>query len=182
MSNPILTGLAGFSVLLLVSGMTQHQPDFSGTWVLVDARVAGATRASSGTAEAGGGVPTTVDTISGAAFNCGRECTITHKGQTLTIDNAQLADFVGRDKSRPTPAVTLQLDGREVTVIDSFNPHLNIPVTAKWNGDKLQIDGRGDPIAVNQLLSIEATQLVVVSVTFLNGERRSEVTFKYKKK
>jgi len=155
--------------------------------VLVEALLVGATRGSLGTPEASGGVPTKGvptknDTISGAAFNCGRECTITHKGQTLTIDNAQLADYPGRDKSLRTPAVTLHLDGRQDAVVDSFNPHLKISVTAKWQGHQLQIDSLRDPLAATQLISLDGTQLVVVSARFLNGERRYEMTFKYKKK
>jgi hypothetical protein len=100
----------------------------------------------------------------------------------LTVGTAQLADFVGRDKSRATPAVTLHLDGRQAAVVDSFQPHRTISVTAKWDGDRLQIDSRLDPTATTQFLSLEEAQLVVVNVTYLNGERRSEVTFKYNRK
>jgi len=181
MPNGVLVSLVVVSVLLPRPEASQRQPDFSGHWVLAEALVSGATRGSSGTRAASGGVPTTTNTISGAPFNCGRACTITHKGQALTIDHAQLADYVGRDKSRPTPAVTLRLDGREITVVNSFNPHLQIPVTATWHGDRLQIDSRRDPVARTQSLSLEGEHLVVVSVTHLNGERRSELTFRYKK-
>jgi hypothetical protein len=78
--------------------------------------------------------------------------------------------------------VTLHLDGRQAAVVDSFQPHRTISVTAKWDGDRLQIDSRLDPTATTQFLSLEEAQLVVVNVTYLNGERRFEVTFKYNRK
>jgi hypothetical protein len=80
--------------------------------------------------------------------------------------------------------VTLHLDGRKEAVVHSWNarPGATIPVTATWQANKLQIDS-GDPsLAITQSISVVDTQLVAVSVTFLNGERHSETTFKYKKK
>jgi hypothetical protein len=182
MPKELLAILGIVSALLVpASGAAQRQPNFSGHWMLVEALSTGATRASSGT-PAPGGVPTRSNTIGGAAVNCGRECTIVHKGQMLTIDNAQLADFAGKDKSRRTPAVTFQLDGRRASVVDSFSPSRELSVTAKWNGDKLEVTTGEERLVHKQLLSLEEAQLVVVSVTSLNGERRSELTFKYKKK
>jgi hypothetical protein len=113
--------------------------------------------------------------VSGAGFNCGRECTIVHKGQTLTIAKALL----GWDAT-PVPAVRLQLDGRQISVADPFTPNRQIPVTAKWNGDKLDITSSAGSYSVTQSVSITAGQLVVV--TSVNRPAAQPVTFKYKKK
>jgi hypothetical protein len=123
--------------------------------------------------------PVLANTVSGAPFNCGRECTIVHKGQTLRIDRAYLAS-----SSTPAPAVTLQLDGRETSVVDSFSPNRELPATAQWNGDQLKITSSIDcfrgACTITQLVSIEATQLVVV--TSSNTDGNQPVTFRYKKK
>jgi hypothetical protein len=157
----------------------QRRPDFSGQWVLVEALVTGSTR---GSEETSGPRHTSSNTISGAAFNCGRECTIAQKGLTLTIQNAELADYPGKDRSRPTPAVTLQMDGDQRSVVDSFSPSRQLPVTAKWEGNELEItSGRGS-LVQTQSLSLEGKQLVVVNVAQVNGDRGSEVTFKYQRK
>jgi len=93
----------------------------------------------------------------------------------LTVDKAHLASH-----PTPAPAVTLHLDGRQTSVVDSFSPRREIPVTAKWNGDKLEITSSTGLHTITQLVSIEATQLVVV--TSVNIEADQPVTFKYKKK
>jgi len=157
----------------------QRRPDFSGQWVLVEALVTGATR---GSEESSAPRHTSSNTISGAAFNCGRECTIAQKGLALTIQNAELADYPGKDKSRPTPPVTLQMDGVQRTVVDSFSPSRQLPVTATWQGNKLQITSGTGSLVQTQSLSLEAKQLVVVNVAQVNGDRGSEVTFKYQQK
>jgi hypothetical protein len=77
-------------------------------------------------------IPTTSTTISGAPVNCGTACTITQKGDTLTIADAQLADYPGKDTSQPTPAVALHLNGQQLEVVDSFSPARQIPVRARW--------------------------------------------------
>ncbi len=171
-------------VLLSVTGAAQSRPNFSGSWVLVQALRSGPSRGESQPAPAV--VSAKIDTISGAAFNCGRQCTITHKGQTLTVDSAQLREVPGQDKSFRAPVVTLDLDGRQATVIDSSDPippYRTIPVIAKWQGTSLQVESdlRSDPLFTTQSLSLEGTQLVVVSVRFLNGQRHSEVTLRYAK-
>ena len=167
------------TLTLFALPQAQRRPDFSGHWVLAEALVTGATR---GSTEAIGPRPTTVNTISGAAFNCGRECTIAHKEQTLTIENAQLAEYKGKDKSLVTPPLTLRLDGREAEVIDTFSPARTIPAAATWKGRTLTIETRSGSRTVNQSLSLDSTQLVVVVVDTFDGERMSTVTFKYKKK
>ncbi len=122
---------------------------------------------------------TSSTTVSGAAFNCGTGCTLIQKGQTLTIENAQLADYPGKDKSKPTPPVTLHLDGRKAEVIDSFSPERQISVSARWEGNKLSITSSEPGIGFPQTLSIEDGQLVVVTESARHG---SQTIFKYKKK
>ena len=177
----IFVSLVAASVLVPAVTSAQRKPDFSGEWVLVESLATGSTRASSG---AGSGRRSTSNTISGAAFNCGRECTITQKGQTLTISNAQLADYAGKDKSRPTPSLTLRLDGREAEVVNTFSPDSKIVVTTNWDGIKIQIDSGRPPSSIRrtQVLSIEGAQLVVDNVAFIQGERRPELTLKYRRK
>ena len=174
----ILAGLAAVAVLVPVSGTAQRRPDLSGHWVLVTATTTGGrTKEKSGKPKASGEVPATSTTVSGAAFNCGSECTIFQKGPTLTVDQAHLGS-----NPKPAPAVTLPLDGSQTSVIDSFNPDSprKIPVTAKWNGSKLEITSATGSHAYTQLISLEGTQLVVV--TSSDFEAAQPVTFKYKKK
>jgi hypothetical protein len=176
MFREIVASLVVVAVFVPLSGAAQRRPDLSGHWVLVTATIAAArTRGRPGTPQASGEVPTTSNTVSGAAFNCGSECTIVQKGQMLTIDNAQLAL-----SPTPAPAVTLHLDGHQTSAVDSFSPRREIPVTAKWNGDKLEITSSTGSHTITQLVSIEAGQLVVV--TSVNIEADQPVTFKYKKK
>ena len=175
----ILVCVVAVSVLVPKSGVAQRRPDLSGNWVLAKATSAGGgrTKEKSGSPKASGEVPTTSTTVSGAAFNCGSECTIIQKGQTLTVDKGYLASM-----PTPAPAVTLQLDGHQASVIDSFNPNPRrpIPVTAKWNSDKLEIISSTGAHTITQLVSIEGAQLVVV--TSSNFEGAQPVTFRYKKK
>ncbi len=122
-----------------------------------------------------GQTQTTLTTVSGAAFNCGRECTIVHKGQMLMIDEALL----GSDKT-VAPTVTLHLDGRKISVVDSFNPQREIPVTAMWNGERLEIISSTGSRTVTQSVTLEAGELVVV--TAFNRDAARPVTFRYRKK
>jgi hypothetical protein len=175
MCRIIRAGLAGVLILLPVSGTAQSRPNLSGDWTLVSATTSG-TRgprepdSSSGRAER----PTTSNTASGAAFNCGRQCTIVQKGQTLTIDKALLGT-----STTPAPAVTLQVDGRQLSVVDSFSPRREIPVTATWNGNRLEIVSSTGSRTVTQSLAIEAGQLVVV--TSFTRDAARPVTFRYRK-
>jgi len=176
MFRAIVASLVAVAVFVPLSGVAQRRPDLSGNWVLVTATTTGSrTTGKSETPKASGEVPTTSTTISGAAFNCGTECTIIQKGQTLTVDKALLA-------SRPTPAlaVTLHLDGHQMSVVDSFNPPREIPVMAKWNGTRLEITTSTGSHAYNQLISLERTQLVVVTSSNFGADQ--PVTFRYKKK
>lgn len=119
-------------------------------------------------------------TVSGAPFNCGRECTIVHKRETLEIDRAYLAS-----SPTPAPSVTLQLDGRRRSVVDSFSPTREIPATAQRIGDRLKITSSTmtslmGEYAITQFVFIEATQLVVVTSVNIDGS--PPMTFRYKKK
>jgi hypothetical protein len=187
-----MTRVLGAIAAVLMSGAvlaphgesSPQPPDLSGHWVLVEALVEGTTRSSSApaTTTGTGGAPTSLNTVSGAAFNCGRECTITQTGGTLTVAEAQLADYAGKDRTRQTPLVALPLDGREHTVIDSFNPHLELSVVAGWRDDTLHIDSRRARTAKRQIVSLDGARLVVVSIAYLNGVQRSAVTFRYEKR
>jgi hypothetical protein len=169
--------LVGVMLLLPAWGQTQRRPDFSGEWELVEALASGARRDG---AASEGPRRTTSTTISGAAFNCGRGCTIVHKGPKLTIRDAQLAGDVG--KARPTPPVTLNLDGRPMKVVDSFNPSRELSVTVRWDGNKVRIDKADPGIAITQRLSLEDGQFVVVTSTMLHGEPRGDVTYRYRRR
>jgi len=181
-SAAIAIGVVSAGAVLPMSAEAQRRPDFSGHWILVDGQVSGAARDSS--KPAADQRPTITTTISGSPFNCGRECTITQKGQTLTIADARLADYPGRDKSQPTPAVTIDVDGRTTRVVDSFSPSRQLPVSARWDGDRLRIESQPPESAVAriQVLSLKPGVMVVVSSTTINGEAHDQTTFTYRRK
>lgn len=175
MNNPLARRLAWvfISSCGVIQASAQDQPSLSGSWVLVDAPRVGANRGSVNTAAPPQDLGM-LDTISGAAFNCGRECSITHQGQALTIEKALLAS------SRAVPTVVLQLDGRQANVVDSFNPNRELSVSASWKGNKLEIVSGTGARAKTQILSITAGQLVVVSTSATPAAK--PITFTYKKK
>jgi hypothetical protein len=159
-------------ILLPASGEAQRRPDFSGEWELVEALASGGGRDG---AASEGPRRTTSTTISGAVVNCGRGCTITQKRQTLTIARAQLADS---NPSKPAPIVTLQLDSMETKVVDSFNPSIELPVIARWQGGVLEVETRSR-VPWKQTLRIVKNELLVVST---NPRFGTEMTLKYRKK
>jgi hypothetical protein len=171
--------------LPIAQAEAQRRPDLSGPWELVEALATGPGR--DGTAS---DKPrrTTSTTISGAPFNCGRGCTIAQKGQTLTIENAQLPVAAGTDTGQIPPPVTLHLDGRHTKVVDSFNWQAarELPVMARWEGNTVRIESVGQgataTFAWTQLLSLEDGQLVVVTTSIRDGEPRWGTTFRYRKK
>jgi hypothetical protein len=169
-------------VLLSTSGIAQRKPDFSGQWELTEALVTGTTRDGTTSDKPR---RTTSTTISGAPFNCGRGCTISQKGQTLTVDQAQLGGDSGKNNS-PPPAVTFSLNGRETKVIDSFNAPRELPVIARWVGNEVRVEtvqqGQMATIAWTQTVSLEDGQLVVVSTATRDGEARGGTTFTYRRK
>lgn len=176
---------AGVLALLTVEPEAQRLPNLSGHWELVEALATGPGRDGTVSDKPR---PTTSTTISGAPFNCGRGCTIVQKGQTLTIDNAQLADIPGRDKTRPPPSMAFHVNGQQMKVVDSYNwdPPREMPVTARWDGDKVRIEtvdhGAMATLTWTQLLSLEDGQLVVVTTSIRDGQPRSGTTFRYRKK
>ena len=174
--STILSSLGILFVLVSGHGSAQSQPDLSGDWVLTRATVSGGR--STGEPVASQPVketPTSNNTFSGAAFNCGRQCTIVHKGQTLTVENALLAS-----NTKAAPPVTLRLDGRARSVLDSFSPGREIPVTAKWNRDKLEIISSSGPVSVSESIRIDGGQLVVVILA--DRQPAQPVTLRYSKK
>lgn len=168
------------TVLLSTSGLAQRKPDFSGQWELTEALVTGASRDGTTSDKPR---RTTSTTISGAPVNCGRGCTISQKGQTLTIDHALLG---GDAKDKQPPPVTFSLDGRERNVVDTFNPSRELPVTARWDGVKVRVEtterGAFATIQWTQVLSIEDGHLVVVSTSTRDRETRWGTMFKYRRK
>lgn len=168
----LTTGLLSLAMM----GNTQQHPGFSGDWVLISA-TATAARTSGGTAtrEAGGETHTTSTTVSGAAFNCGRACTIVQNGDQLTIRNSLLADA-----SEPARPITLRVDGRPAQILDSFSPNRKIPATAAWKGDTVVITSSTGSHAITQTLSIEGSQLVVVTAAGMDPTH--PVTFRYERK
>ena len=180
MSRRTIVALAISTSLAAPLSAQTRRPDFSGKWVWVESRVSGGGRSGEAPAD---GTRSSVHTSSGAAFNCGRECTIAQKGATLTIDNAQLADYKGKDPSERTPPVTFRIDGREAEVVDSFNPSARLTASAKWDGNKVQIASRSGASSISrtQLLSLEDGNLVVVHIATVSGEP-VRVTMKYRKK
>jgi hypothetical protein len=163
-------------ILIPLARAGQPAPNFSGDWVLITATTSGArSTGQAGRAPTTGETRTTTNTASGAAFNCGRGCTILHKDQTLTIDKALLGS-----NTQPAQRVTLQLDGRENPVIDSFSPNGEIPATAQWNGNKLEISSSASSHTIKQLVSLEGAQLVVVTSFGLAAAQ--PVRFTYRKK
>jgi hypothetical protein len=52
----------------------------------------------------------------------------------LTIEKALLGS-----NATPAPPVTLDLDGRQRPVVDSFSPPRELPVTAAWSGNTIEI-------------------------------------------
>ena len=172
--------LAGLSLLSPLPAAGQRPPDLSGDWVLVSATSTGAGRGHSANdaRETDGEHRITSDTVSGAPFNCGRRCTIVHKGQVLTLDHALLA-------GRPTiaPAVSLQLDGRQRSVVDSFSPRRTIPARAEWVGDRLKITSSittslEGGLTLTQFVFIQAGQLVVVTA---DDVVVGPITFRYRR-
>jgi hypothetical protein len=159
-------------MLLPALGEAQQRPDFSGEWELVEALVTGGGRDGTVSEEPR---RTTSTTISGAAFNCGRGCTLTQKGHALTVARAQLA---ASHPSSPPPNVTLELDGKERKVVDSFNTSSELSVIARWQSGGLEVETRSR-VPWKQTLRIEKNELLVVST---NPRFATEMTLRYRKK
>jgi hypothetical protein len=93
----------------------------------------------------------------------------------LTLEKALLGS-----NATPAPPVTLDLDGRQRPVVDSFSPPRELPVTAAWSGDTIEITtATGRSMTTTQIVSIEVGQLVVV--TRVNIADAAPVTLRYRK-
>lgn len=172
----ILAGAIMVSIQLSVTAARQRHPALSGHWVMAaaagtDVRGIAPGRAGAPSAEH----RTRSNTVSGAVFNCGRECTIVQRGDTLTISDALLSSA-----TKPASTVVLQMDGQAHAANDSFNPGRRIVATATWRGNRLEITSPTGSHAFTQTLSIEAGQLVVV--TSIDIAPDDTTTFRYVKK
>lgn len=153
----------GLAIAVLAADTRQQRPDFSGTWILIES-LTNSSRGSSGAS--GGMARTSANTAGGAAFNCGAGCVITQKGPTLTIEKAQLADYAGKDTSKPTPSITFRLDGQETRLVNTFSPSQTLMATARWVDDTIQIATAGDEyISRSQRLTMEGKHLIVTTTT-----------------
>lgn len=169
------------SISLLANEPPQQRPDFSGRWTLVESL----TNSARGGSDASGGlVKTTVDTIGGAAFNCGSECVLTLKGTALTVDQAQLADYKDKDKSKPTPPITFSLDGQDISLVDTFSPSRTVLAAARWVNDAIEIATGGDAyISRSQRLTIEGKHLTVTTTTLVVSKPEPGImVLKYERK
>ena len=82
MSDMLRASLVAVLVIVPLASAAQPSTNFSGDWVLVSATVSGTRgRGEAETSKASGERRTMGNTASGAAFNCGRECTIVLKGR-----------------------------------------------------------------------------------------------------
>jgi len=112
---------------MIVSVSAQSQPNFNGTWVPADANAKPMS-------------------VSGGAFNCGVECTITQTDHTLTVSKPANAQGV---KPRDT-VINLE------STAGATSP-------AQWDGSVLVLTRALGPTKVVQKLSIEAGKLTIVS-------------------
>ncbi len=165
------------AILALVALLTASaapqvaQINLSGEWKLASAT---ANRTRNG---GSGEQPVKQYVMDAHAFNCGRECRIVHKGSTLTVENARLKDGA----TAPSPTVTIVIDGRSHTVVDSVTPGHTIETSARWEDGKLRITSMlpvGIPIT--QTVSLEQNQLVVVKSYATDPD--AKFTLRYTKK
>jgi hypothetical protein len=157
--------LKSLTALVMVLAQGPTAINLSGDWKLV----------SSTLSSASGEVPQNRYVADSRAFNCGRGCRIVHKGSTLTIDNAQLEDAA----TASSPIVTIELDGQPHTVVDSVNVGSTLEVTGHAENGTVMITTMVAGRPANQTISLEGTQLVVVSGTTVSANKR---IFRYTKK
>lgn len=125
------------AVGLLLCGQApsaQRRPDFSGTWVFLEAE-ATVTRS-------GGRGPVRVLEVSGAAFNCGAQCTIVQNARTLTV-------------SRPAPENAPQ----RPDVVLNLNTG-----GAQWEGNNLVVTQSMGVLQIRQVIALEKDRLIVTSL------------------
>jgi hypothetical protein len=147
----------------------QAEPDLSGDWTLASATT---NRTRNG---GPGEQPTRTYLSEFSAFNCGRGCRILHKGSTLTVENAQLK----AGATTPSPTVSIVVDGRPHTVVDSITLGNTIETVGRWENGKLLITSMLSGIPLSQTISLEQNQLVVVK-SFVTSD--TKLTLRYTKK
>lgn len=173
--RPIITSLVLSIGLVHLSAEPAAPPDLSGQWVLTLAPLAKSMRAGTGKQAEPEPNAKMIDTVGGAAFNCGSGCTIVHKGTQLTIDQARLSTDNGRD----VPKVTIVTDGKSATVQDSFNTRLSLTVTAEWRGAVLNISSVQNRTTTQEISLKDGKMVVVSQLPFAGVE---PMTFVYEKK
>jgi hypothetical protein len=141
-------------------------PDLSGEWKLTSATT---NRTRDGRT---GEQPTRTILAEGQAFNCGRQCRILNKNSTLTVENALLKTGA----TGPSPTVNIVIDGRPHMVVDSINLGNTIETVCHWKDGTLVITSTLFGRPVNQTISIEGNQLVVVK-SFATSD--TKVTLRY---
>jgi hypothetical protein len=81
------------------------------------------------------------------------------KDSTLTVENAQLED----KPSAPSPTVTIKLDGRPHTVVNSVDRGESLEVTGRLEGGVVSVTTMVAGRPVSQTISLDKTQLMIVS-------------------
>lgn len=161
--------VATVGLLLTSQGLSaQRKPDFSGTWVYVAAEAA--------VTRNGGKGPVRVIEVSGAAFNCGVQCTIVQNAQTFSVSPAALENGVKR------PDVVLNIAGGESTVTQSLQPLVQYPANAEWNGDQLVVTRSMGVLSIRQTIALEKNQLIVTSLIMTGGPDDAPVRQTYARK
>jgi len=130
---------------------SQGTTDFSGTWTFVEV-AGGSTRGTPGSGNQ------RTPNISGAAFNCGQECTITQKDGKITISRPAL------ETGPKPPDVVLAIDG----------------ASAKWEGQKLIVTRTLGPTSVTQTLALDNGKLSIVAVFSPEGLPPTTTTYQKK--
>lgn len=161
--------VAFVGVLAAPAAQGASRPNLSGEWRLTSATTNMTRDGSTGEQ------PIRTYVFDYSAFNCGRECRIVHKGSTLTIENALLE----AGATAPSPTVTIEVDGRPHTVVDSVNLGNTIETVSRWEDGKLLITSMLLGIGISQTVSLEQNQLVVVK-SFVTSD--AKLTLRYTKK
>lgn len=149
------------SVFIFAGGSVaaQRNPDFSGTWLLVSAPGMGG-ETTGGRGGRGGGV---VSEVSGAAFNCGLECTIVQNAGALTISRP-----VNPKGVKPSDVV-IRLDGRDSHEYKAI---------VKWDAEKLVVTRTiAGSLAVTQTLTRAENKMTVVSSFSVPGDVPVTLTY-----
>ena len=156
MRERAMAGLAIVAIPLVVQLSAQTRPDLSGTWTFVSAEAPGARGGRSG-------VAVRVLEVSGAAFNCGAECTIVQDARALTIARTPDPDGVKR------PVVVLNLDGRASAISQSMGSSTTFSAKAEWTGNTLTTTRALGLLTIRQTISIENSRLTIR--TWINAAR-----------